>query len=387
MTLATAIQQRDPDLLPSRRDEAWRWTGLRELIRAVPPPSPRIDQTVQPGGPFEGVATNEFVVANGWMSWWPDEPMLGVEAFVSDEAGPSLRADLPMISMAARHAADRSVSIVQFNADDDRVALLRFVSEANSTSHHARVGINVKAGARAILLESHEGKGDDYLANNLLEIFLETGSSLERVVIADDAASAIAVTTAEVHLEPGARFSQTVLASGAKRQRFETHLVHPGEGAEVRLDGAYVLAGKRHSDQTSIVTHAGEGGVTSQLTKGVAADQARGVFQGRIVVERGADGTDARMAHHALLLSDRAEIDAKPELEIYADDVSCAHGNTVGALSDEAIFYARSRGVPEAAARIMLTAAFLGDVVERIENEPAREIARAWVEARLEALA
>jgi Fe-S cluster assembly protein SufD len=112
-------------------------------------------------------------------------------------------------------------------------------------------------------------------------------------------------------------------------------------------------------------------------------DQARGVFQGRIVVEEGADRTDARMGHHALILSERAEVDAKPELLIYADDVSCAHGNTVGALDEDALFYAQQRGVPEADARAMLTEAFVGEVVDRIEHEGAREIARAWVAKRL----
>jgi Fe-S cluster assembly protein SufD len=112
-------------------------------------------------------------------------------------------------------------------------------------------------------------------------------------------------------------------------------------------------------------------------------DQARGVFQGRIVVAKGADQTDARMGHHALILSDKAEIDAKPELLIFADDVSCAHGNTIGALDEEAIFYARQRGIPEAEAKAMLTVAFVGEVVERIEHEGARAIAAAWVARKL----
>jgi Fe-S cluster assembly protein SufD len=151
----------------------------------------------------------------------------------------------------------------------------------------------------------------------------------------------------------------------------------------VRLDGVYVLDAQRHADQTTVVTHGGVDGVTSQLTKGVVDGQARGVFQGRIVVQPGADQTDARMGHHALILSDKAEVDAKPELLIFADDVACAHGNTIGALDDEQIFYARQRGIPEAEAKAMLTQAFLGEVVERIEHEGAREIATAWVAARL----
>src|SRR5207302_7262357 len=156
------------------------------------------------------------------------------------------------------------------------------------------------------------------------------------------------VSQAEVTLAARASFGQTMVASGARRQRLETRVQHPGGHAELRLDGVYLLADKRHSDQTTIVTHESTDGTTAQLTKGVVRDQARGIFQGRIVVEEGADRTDARMGHHALVLSDRAEVDAKPELEIYADDVACAHGNTVGALDEDAMFYARQRGMPEA---------------------------------------
>ena len=346
MTLAAAIAARDADLLPSRRDEDWRWTGLRELIRVVPPSSP----------PVENLAEHPTLAALGW----------------------------PTLVFANCRALEEAE--INIPATGKGTYVRRFVSASAETAHHLTANIAVGEGGRLTLIDCFEGQAAGYLASAALTIRLAPGAQVERIVLLDDAEDAVSVARTDVELAPGARFSQTVLASGAKRQRFETHLIHPGDGASVRLDGAYVLAGKRHSDQTSVVTHAGEGGVTSQLTKGVATDQARGVFQGRIVVERGADGTDARMAHHALLLSDRAEIDAKPELEIYADDVSCAHGNTVGALSDEAIFYARSRGIPEAAARVMLTGAFLGEVVDRIENESAREIARAWVQARLGAL-
>jgi Fe-S cluster assembly protein SufD len=111
--------------------------------------------------------------------------------------------------------------------------------------------------------------------------------------------------------------------------------------------------------------------------------QARGVFQGRIIVAEGADGADARMGHHALVLSDRAEVDAKPELLIWADDVACAHGNSIGALDEEALFYIRTRGVPEAQARAMLIGAFLAEVADRIEHIQARELAHEWLERQL----
>ena len=132
-----------------------------------------------------------------------------------------------------------------------------------------------------------------------------------------------------------------------------------------------------------MVRHGGLNGVTSQLTKGVVRDTARGVFQGKIVVERGADGTDARMGHHALILGERAEVDAKPELEIYADDVQCAHGNTVGNLDESALFYMQQRGIPADEARALLTQAFLIEVVDRIAHEGAREVVREWLTARL----
>jgi Fe-S cluster assembly protein SufD len=217
----------------------------------------------------------------------------------------------------------------------------------------------------------------------VLTITLGKGAAIERVVLAQDDAEAISVSQATVTLAPRARFAQTVVASGARRQRIETRVQHPGGHAELRLDGVYLLADKRHSDQTTVVTHESTDGTTVQLTKGVVRDQARGIFQGRIVVEEGADRTDARMGHHALILSDRAEVDAKPELEIYADDVACAHGNTVGALDEDALFYARQRGMPEADARAMLTEAFIGEVVDRIEHEGAREVVRAWAVERL----
>jgi Fe-S cluster assembly protein SufD len=193
----------------------------------------------------------------------------------------------------------------------------------------------------------------------------------------------VSIATAEVTLGEGAHFAQTVLTTGAKLQRHETRLAHPGQGAEVRIDGLYLLDGVRHSDLTSVVSHGGLNGVTAQLTKGVVRDTARGVFQGKIIVERGADGTDARMGHHALILGERAEIDAKPELEIYADDVQCAHGNTVGNLDESALFYMQQRGIPAEEARALLTQAFLIEVVDRIEHEGAREVVRAWLEARL----
>ena len=338
MSVELAIRTRDASALPSRRDEDWRWTDLRGLIRAVPPASEAFAGELG-DGPFGGLAGARRVLVNGGVA----EIVVG--------AGETLELALRIVSRGAG-------------------------------SHSSKIGITLSAGARLRLLESYESDGAS-LASTELQITLANGAAAERVVVAEDHADAVSVSQADIALAAGADFSQTILTSGARRQRLETQVSHPGGGATLRLDSVYLLDGKRHADLTTVVTHAGTDGTTAQLSKGVVRGQARGVFQGRIVVAEGADRTDARMGHHALILSDRAEVDAKPELLIYADDVSCAHGNTVGALDEDALFYARQRGMNEDEAKALLTEAFVGEVVDRIEFDGAREIGRMWVAQRL----
>jgi Fe-S cluster assembly protein SufD len=339
LSVAAAIRSRDAAALPGKRDEDWRWTDLRGLIRAVPEASAPLGDIG--AGPFDALADEVIVVGNG-------------------------------------HGAAH----IDVLPGERRTIALRLVSRGDG-AHAARVSVSVEAGGALTLLESYEGEGG-YLSQTGLMISLGGGASLERIVLAADSDDGVTVSQAEVDLAPNAAMAQTALTSGGRRQRLETVVRHPGGHAELRLDGVYLLAGKRHADLTTVVTHQGVDGTTAQLTKGVVRDQARAVFQGRIIVAEGADHTDARMGHHALILSDRAEVDAKPELEIYADDVACAHGNTVGALDEDALFYARQRGMPEDQARALLTQAFIGEVIDRIEHEGARETVRAWAVARLE---
>ena len=343
MSLARAIETGDLAELPSRRDEDWRWTDLRGLIREMPAASATGDPTQLGIGPW--ACATERVFLNG-------RPLNGQE--------------------------------IAFRKGDHHPLALRFVSQTDGTAHSAAVKIVVEPHAQATIFESYEGQGVGYVAAARLSIRIEEGAWVDRYVLADDAADAVSTSIADVELGPGCVFRQFTITSGGRRQRLETRVAHPGADSSVRLDSVYVLQNQRHADLTTVVTHSGAYGLTNQLTKGVVRDQGRGVFQGRIVVRPGADKTDARMGHHALLLSDRAEVDAKPELEIFADDVACAHGNTVGALDEEALFYAEQRGIPEDAAKAMLTEAFVGEVVDRIEHEGAREVVRAWVAERLQ---
>jgi Fe-S cluster assembly protein SufD len=346
MSAPFRIDLRDVSTFPTRRDEAWRYSDFR---RATPGPVALAAELAAPasGGPFAAIEGDETVFANGRTS-----------------------------------NGDSTLEITSSGG----VQRLRFVTDAANAGWQASVTLTVKAGADLLLLETYEGRGSAYVATAALTFVLEAGARLERIVLLDEPADAVSVSTSQVQLTPGAHFAQTVVLTGARLQRHETHVTHPGGGATVRMDGLYLLNGSRHSDLTTTVIHHGLSGETSQVVKGVATDTARGVFQGQIVVAEGADKTDARMRHDALLLSDRAEIDAKPELEISADDVQCAHGNTIGALNPEAIFYARSRGIPEVDAKVLLTQAFLGEAVERIGHDGARELVAAWVELRLEGL-
>jgi Fe-S cluster assembly protein SufD len=341
MSFALAIRTRDLNALPSRRDEDWRWSDLRSVLAVLPPPSPA-DAAAAPNPALADLAGETALYVNG---------------HAAAPAGPGASGRL----------------------------IRRFVSCSSGAAHHLDVSLDIAPGERLVLIDSFEGQGRAYLASAAGRIRIGTEARLERIVFLDDADDAVSVSKFEVELGQGAHFSQTVLASGAKRQRAETRVRQSG-GSELRLDGIYLLAGHRHSDQTTAVVHEGLGGKSTQLVKGLAADQARGVFQGRIVVAEGADGTDARMGSHAILLSDGAEIDAKPELEIYADDVQCAHGATVGALDPEALFYACSRGLPLAEATAMLAAGFVAAVADRIEDEAAQTAAQAWVSRQLAGL-
>ncbi|WP_340646767.1 Fe-S cluster assembly protein SufD [Phenylobacterium sp.] len=343
MSLSAALKSGDVSLLPGKRDEDWKWTDLRGLLRVLPTSAPALDLAGLVEGPFDTLADERHVVAGGQPDVVIDVPAAG------------------------------------------KLAVALRVLSRDGGALTGKVTIRVGANAKLRLLESYEGDDSAYVTDTALTINLEAGAAVERVVLAADGAEGVNVSQAQVTLAPSAEYGQTVITSGARRQRIETQVTHPGANAKLRLDGLYLLEDKRHADLTTVVLHQGVDGDTDQFTRGVVRDQSRGIFQGRIVVEEGADRTDARMRHNALILSDKAEIDAKPELLIFADDVQCAHGNTIGALDEEALFYMRQRGLPEAEARALLIEAFVGAVADRIWFEPVRDLARSWAAKRLRA--
>jgi Fe-S cluster assembly protein SufD len=252
---------------------------------------------------------------------------------------------------------------------------------AVAQGHHAIT--KVRAAEEKILVERFDVSSP--LDAHVREIQVSPGASLTRVVI--QSGEGVCLSAAHVLLSAGASYRQLIVAEGARLARIETHVSVVGEGAEVELNGVYMANPGHHADLTSVIEHKVGGGTTRQLIKGVARKGGRGVFQGKIVVAPHAQKTDARQYHHGILLEEGAEIFAKPELMIHADDVQCAHGNTAGGLDERALFYMRSRGLSEPEARAMLIEAFLVEAIPQgldagIRDELTGRIA-AWLrEAR-----
>jgi Fe-S cluster assembly protein SufD len=215
--------------------------------------------------------------------------------------------------------------------------------------------------------------------NPVFEIHVADGAALTHVRIQTEDITAFHLATIYAAVASGGTYDSFTLNVGARITRTEIHASLDGPGAIAHLNGAQLLTGSQHGDFTSVVRHTAPKGTSRQTVKNVLAGRSRGVFQGRIEVARGAQGTDGYQMNRALLLSPDAEIDTKPELEIFADDVKCSHGATVGELDAEQLFYLRSRGIPDQEARSILVRAFLAEALDPVTNETARDLLEASV--------
>ncbi len=252
-----------------------------------------------------------------------------------------------------------------------------------SGAGQARVLIVLEDNASLTLVQS--GVAFSGFRNIGVEVFLAEAARFSHVCHAPVNSLAVQVLELSAKLTRNAVYRGHYADLGAKLSRTELHIALEGEGAEAHLSGVGVLK-DGHADITTHVTHASGNTLSAQLFKYVAGGHARGVYQGKVTVAQGANGSDSRQTAKGLLLEDRAEIDLKPELEIFADDVKCAHGAAVGDLDAESLFYLRSRGIPEGEARALLMRAFIGDAVEQIENESIRATGWQAVDAALEGL-
>jgi len=312
--------------LPNRRVEGWRWSDLRTAIGA-------------------------------------ETPIQNAHNHAHEAAA---------ISEAPQDLAIITALASALSPDQDVDAVDGAVTELNGQVNRV---FSVKSGHRIVLERINAGSGlsaGSFIAN-------VRGGALTRIVIQDGASDCVVLNRAEVVVGPGGRYEQFTLSFGGAYARLETR-VDLWDGGELVLNGAYLAAGGVHCDMTSdIVAHgpgrsaAPIGAKVDQNIRGVVRANGRGVFQGKVLVAKAAQKTDARQNHQALLLEEGAEVFAKPELQIFADDVQCAHGNAIGDLDEDALFYIRSRGVPELEARSMLISAFLTQVIPEHLPEALRD--------------
>lgn len=364
--------------LPHRRMEAWKWSDFKQALKTLDPP-----ESTPGTDPFEDL-DGPVIRLSGERITLPDTLPPGLRIIDKADAQAFGGAeDMPLgavtAALAGGHDGPGTVMVEVSKTID--VPLRLVCSGAGQALAFSRLTLLVREGAQVTLVESHLGGAG--FASHLVDITLETGAGLKRTVFQRGGEDTTQAVTADVRLAEAARLDQVTLAFGAKVARMETRLAHQETKAEANLDAAYLCGPGRHADITTHIRHGAPSCSTHQVTKGAVLNGGRGVFQGKFLVPRDiGQQTDADMQHHALLLEEGAEVDAKPELEIYADDVECAHGNTCGALDQDQLFYMRQRGLPEPVARALLTEAFIAEALERTgerEGEILREQARDWL--------
>jgi len=251
---------------------------------------------------------------------------------------------------------------------------------------HPRNLIIVEPKAEITIVKHHSGQEvGAYFTNAVTDINIGDDAALKYYSVQSESHDATHLSTINVRVGMNGSYESFSLAAGGRLSRHETNVGLYDEGASCAISGAYMMRGREHCDNTTVIDHFAPNTKSREVFKGVLDDEASGVFQGRIIVHNAAQGTDGYQLSKSLLLSDNAVMNAKPELEIYADDVKCSHGATTGQLDETSLFYLRSRGVPEALARNMLIQSFLGEALDEISNVALREKMLDYIIHRLPA--
>jgi len=370
--------------LPTRKVEAWKYTDLKPLEKAELSPAEPVAEGVGEVPSLAAAPAARLVFVDGYLREDLSETgglpagvtvrglaqTLGDEpATVQGRYGTAGGAAMPLAALNSALAADGAV--VRIGADVSLAAPIELVFLATGkapVAYHPHHVIIAERGSRATVIENHAGLGDGrYFANHAAEWVIEEGAELKRVKVQREGTGAVHVAAATADVARGGRFASFVLQTGGALARDELHVALTEEDAEVKLDGAYLGRGKQHIDNTTVIDHLRPETRSNEVYKGVLDDKARAVFQGRIEVRRDAQRIEGHQLNKTLLLSEGAEVDTKPELKIYADDVKCSHGAAAGELDPDQLFYLRARGLPERDARMLLVEAFLQEVVDGAE--------------------
>ncbi len=392
--------------LPSARTEAWKYTNLAPLAKrrfddadtgsSVASSAPAAESGLE--GPCLSFVNGRLCPALSRLDDLPDGlRVMGLAQALSEdpawvEASLGSTVALNGNALAALNTAFTGDGCLIHAAADAAPAApihLRFISQGEDAAraYHPRIVITAEPGSALSVVETHEGASErEDWSNPVTEVRVAENARVRHVKLQAEAAQAIhtALTVAEVGR--AGRYESMVLTVGAALSRNEIHVALAGEGAECALNGGYMIRGTQHADTTTVIDHAVPHCASREVYKGVLDDRAHGVFQGKIIVQRDAQRSDGHQLNRALLLSKQAEVNSKPELEIYADDVACSHGATTGDLDPDQLFYLRARGIDRAAAAALLVEGFMGEVLEAVPAGPERDLlirrVAAWIDAR-----
>jgi len=380
---------------PTRRDEDWKYTRL-EAIGEVPfvPAAPGIDHRLLSttidervgdlGGPRLVFVNGHFAPECSRRAALPNGTTVTSLASALAVGGEQLRWLSRRTPRPYRHAFSALNAAVAEDGALIRVPAGTIIDETIELAFFSHTGgIPLVSSPRSVILagpdsavtivETHAGThGDLYWSNGVVEVVLDEGACVEHYTVQDEAETAFHLALMDVRQAQGSRFRSHSVALGSSIARHEVHVSLEGEGSEVDLEGLYLPRGDQQHDNPILIEHMAPGCTSRQLYKGIVDGGAHGVFNGHIIVRPGAFGTDASQTNKNLLLSDHAEVDTRPRLEIFADDVQCTHGAAVGRLDEDALFYLRSRGIPEQEARGVLTYAFAREMVTRCPSAVVR---------------
>jgi Fe-S cluster assembly protein SufD len=380
-----ALERANALAVPTTRDEEWRFTDLSLLTRTAYQPvtdAPRLTLS-DIAGHILPEATTRLVFVDGVFA-----PALSViaglpEGVLVSPLAAALDAHALVIEPhLARHAAFENEVFTALNTaylrDGAFIRVARgrqnpapvqvlHVATRKEAVAYPRCLMIAEAGADCTLVEDFVGLGDTvYFNNAVTEIAVGEGACVRHVRVQRESGAAFHIANCSVDLAKDAYYASHAVTLGARLSRLNLNVQQQGEGVEVKLDGLALISGRQLADSHTLMDHLRANGACQQLHKCIVGGAAHAVFNGKIVVRPGAQLTDSAQQSRVLLLSDKARVDAKPQLEIFADDVKCAHGAAIGQLDAEQMFYLRSRGLPEARARNLLTYAFAAEVVDRI---------------------
>jgi Fe-S cluster assembly protein SufD len=394
--------------LPYRRIEEWKYTDLRTMLREVAPLAAVPDQAAMAraakalAAHVAGGDAHKLVLVDGMfapqLSDQGPEPGVEVRALreVLENNDVAARGDLliitaasdAMVSLNTAMVTDGVVINVAESVRLTRPLHIVHIATQSKTAAFTRSVLQLAKGAHATLVESFiaaEG-ASTYQTHDSVVLRVGDDVELQHVRLVEDAKDAANISTAIVTLGARTKFNSFNLTGGAAVSRYQGFIKFIGEGTHADVNGVNLLKGRQHGDTTLVLDHAVPNCTSNEVFRAVVDDQGHSVFQGRINVFPDAQKTDARMMTRALLLSDGAEADNKPELEIFADDVSCGHGATIGALDESLLFYLRARGLSEKAAEALLIQAFVGEAIESISDDGLRDVAigaaERWLAAR-----